>query len=187
MAFEWLAGMAMNVLSSAAWDGVKGAFGQRETSSILTLGLESSAPLPPGIQRQTSELETLSRIQTLLSSTESIQYLRDHDFGNAHRGAFLEPLDRFIEQTGGPEDQFLSSGLERLRQELRTAIATFQRLVGKYTFCHLQPDMYEIPGEWERNGSGLYWQAVRELNAAAAEVIRSYDVLILTARRELLR
>lgn len=95
-------------------------------------GVTSSVQdLPPGSQRQASDLDTLRRIQTLLPSTESIQYLRDHDFGNAHRGAFLEPLDRFLEQTGGPEDQFLSSGLERLRQELRTAIATFQWILPK--------------------------------------------------------
>jgi hypothetical protein len=189
MALDWLSGIIMNVASSAGWDGIKGLFGARGDQEVLSLGLEQPAsPIqPPGSRRQEADLATLERIKNLLPSTETIQYLRDHSFGFAHRGEFLEPLDRFLEQTGGPEHQFLSPALERLRQEFRTDVATFQALAGKYTFRHIQPDMYEVPGEWERNGSGLYWKAVGELNATAREVVCKYDVLVQTARRELLR
>lgn len=186
MAFELFTGILTNIASSALWDGLKQIVGC-ETQAPLTLGLETAEARPPNPQRLAADLETLRRIQALLPSTETIQYLRNHNFGNAHRGAFLEPLDRFLEQTGGPADSFLSPALERLRQEFREVIATFQSLVGKYTFRHLQPDMYEVPDEWERNGSGLYWKAVDELNAAATEVVRNYDELVQAARGELLR
>jgi hypothetical protein len=185
----WLFGVITNIVSSAVWDGLK-AFEGLGGDEPIRLGLEVSDDefLANGPTRRTADLATLERIQQLLPSTGTIEYLRDHSFGKAHRGAFLEPLDRFLEQTAGPENQFLSSGrLERLRQEFRTAVATFQNLIGKYTFRHIQEDIYEIPGEWERNGSGLYWKATRELNAAAAAVVEKYEELVSTARRQLLR
>lgn len=160
---------------------------RNESSTSLSLDLGESSPLPPGPQRLAADRETLSRIQIMLPSTETIQYLRDHSFGNAHRGAFLEPLDHFLAQTGGPEDRFLSRSLEPLRRELRAAVSDFQQLVGKYTFRHVQEDMYEIPGEWERNGSGLYWKAAHEINAAAAEIVAKFDRLVSAARRELIQ
>ena len=158
-----------------------------ENDGPLALGLELPPVPSPGPERQAADLATLNRIQVLLPSADTIQYLRDHSFGNAHRGAFLEPLDRFLEQTGGPEDQFLSPGLERLRQEFRTAIVTFQNLVARYTFLGIQADMYEISEMWERDGSGRYFKAVDEMNAAATEVVSKYDGLVQTARTELLR
>ncbi len=188
MTFEWLIGIVANIFSSAVWDGAKGAFNARGNESITSLGLEQPASMihPPGSKRQLADLATLERIQSLLPSTETMQYLRDHSFGNAHRGMFLEPLDRFLEQTAGPEDQFLSSGLERRRQELRAAVSKFQGLVGKYTFRHFQEDIYEVPGEWEREQSGMYWEAISLINAAAEEVTHRYDELVQTGRRELL-
>jgi hypothetical protein len=190
MAFDWLIGIGTNLFSSAIWDGAKGAFGAGRDDQVLSLGLEQPASLiqAAGSGRQAADLATLERIQNLLPSTETIQYLRDHSFGNAHRGAFLEPLDRFLEQTGGPEDQFLTPTLERMRQELRTAISTFQRLIAKYTFRHLQPDMYEIPGEWERDKErrSTFFEAIRSINAAAEDVTLKYDALVQAARKDLI-
>jgi hypothetical protein len=187
LVLEWLAGIGSKIVSNALWEGIKSRLGTRGDEQVISLGLE----LPPvpsrGPHGQAADLATLNRIQELLPSTGTIEYLRVHSFGNAHRGAFLEPLDRFLEETGGPENRFLSPELETLRRNFRDAIATFQALVGKYTFRHIQPDMYEVPAEWERKGSGLYWKAAREMNTAAAEVTRRYDKLIETARRELLR
>ena len=188
----WILGVMTNIASSAAWDFVKGVVGAQRNEPI-SLGLEqpalearSDASTGPG--RRSTDLVTLERIQELLPGTGiTMEYLRDHDFGNTHRGAFLEPLDRFLEQTAGPESKFLSPGLERLRQEFRCAVNSFQALIGKYTFRHIQEDMYEIPSEWERNGSGLYWKAVRELNSAAKAVVDKYDEVVSTARRELLQ
>jgi hypothetical protein len=188
----WILGVMTSIFSSAVWDSLKGIVGLGRDEPI-SLGLEQptieafSGGLP-GPTRRSADLATLERIQQLLPSTETIEYLRVHSFGNAHRGAFLEPLDRFLEQTAGPESQFLSSGrLERLRQEFRTAVQTFQALIGRYTFRHIQEDMYEIPSEWELNGSGLYWKATRELNAAATAVVEKYEEFVSTARRELLQ
>jgi hypothetical protein len=187
MAFEWLVGFVTNILSSAIWDGAKRAFSKRDSWSIQTLGLESAPIQSPGPERKAEDLATLNRIQALLPDTSTIQYLREHSFGNAHRGAFLEPLDRFLEQTRGPGEQFLSPGLESLRQNFRTTVATFQGLINKYTRPHLQRDMYEVPSELEVRHPQVYWKAVNDLNKAAEEVTRQYDHLVYTARRELLR
>jgi uncharacterized protein YukE len=186
MAFEWLIGVITNIFSNAIWDGAKRFFGEGDSRPIQTLGLELAPDSVLGPEWRAADLATLNRIQALLP-TDTILYLRDHSFGFAHRGAYLEPLDRFLEQTRGPEDQFLSSGLERLRQGFRTAVATFQNLVAKNTFRSIQADMYEIPEEWERDGSGRYFKAADELNAAATMVVRMYDELVQIARKELLR
>lgn len=139
-----------------------------------------------------TDRQTLSKLMDRLPNNGSIAFIRTFDFDNRYQYNSLSDFHYFVEDTNGPEHEFLDPDLEKLRQTLRIAIGTFLRQVASNTFvCEHPPSetfensWHQIDREFALRDPKAYRSAIDFMNTAADELIEAYDVLIRAARRNL--
>ncbi len=131
--------------------------------------------------------EIFRKFREALPSTGSIEFFREHNFGDPFEAEKLSDLFAFIQSSTLPENEFLDMDLEGLRAKLIDAVQDFVEKSGIYTFTWRQDGWNHVPEYNSRTDEPLtnFRSRVKELNDGAISVCNAYDELIRVGRRKL--
>jgi len=131
--------------------------------------------------------ETLTKIQNILPSAGSIEYIRSFDFGNIFDVDRLNDLNQFIRASEQPEFTFIDKELERLRQALITIVKKFYYELGNESFPikkYTSERLNEIRRP-EEVGDNEFDKQQKYFNDLSLHVCENYDKLVILAKRKL--
>ena len=140
---------------------------------------------PPALQPGLgADRQTLEGLLSLMAATGTIDFLRDNNFaGYSFDTNRLNGIGTYITQRG-PERQFIDAELEALREAFHGAATKFLSVVGTGTWP-MGEGHNSVPQEWELEEPERFQRVVTELHDGAALVCKSYDALVVAARRKL--
>jgi len=146
--------------------------------------------LAPIVQQRAGTIEadkaTFADLRKCLPSTGNMKFIRESTFGFSFRDSDIAELEKFGDDRGGPEHEFLDEELESQRREFQKKLLAFLRHIGHHTYrINHNIDRLEVPGEWEINDPSRFHNAIEELGKAADEVCEAYDAMIRLGRRKL--
>jgi hypothetical protein len=130
--------------------------------------------------------KTLSLIIEIFDESDSIGFLREHDFGGLFNREYIKPLNEFVYVSKNPDQKMLIEELEDLRIQLVDKATNLSKLLGlkthprKGTFSSVLPEEYQtkIRPKWVD-------EAANEINDAATEFVNLYEEFIHKARSTL--
>jgi hypothetical protein len=135
----------------------------------------------PGLAADTKTLDALT---SLMASTGTIDWLRENNFaGYSFNTNHLNGIGTYISQRG-PEREFIDVELEAMRKAFHDTATKFISVVGTETFP-MGDGRNTVPQEWELEEPERFRRVVTELHDLAALVCKSYDALVVAARRKL--
>ena len=125
-----------------------------------------------------------------LPSLGSIEFLRDHDFGNGFHLFELNQLDNFNGSSSDQGGEFLDAEMEKRRKQLAHSCMEMSRLIGRKTYPYAQGGLQGVPFEWSETWkykddpemgaqfAARYEEHVKTLNETARKVAQDYDSLL---------
>lgn len=127
------------------------------------------------------------QIRTILPSTGSIEFVRDHDYGGLFPIGAHNDLYNFRSYAKRPECEFMDSDLEGLRARLTEEIGRFLDRIGQYTFVlETRPNFCRVePNEHDFERAGLFEERRQELNDLADRISHTYREFVQMGRRKL--
>ena len=136
---------------------------------------------PPGI---VADRKTLDALINIMASTGTIDWLRENNFaGFSFDWSNLRGLDDWVNKKG-PEHEFINAALEALRKEFHSAANKFLLSLATETFS-TGNGRSSVPQEWEIEQPERFNRVVTEIHDGSELVCKTYDALVVTARRTL--
>jgi hypothetical protein len=146
-----------------------------------------AATVEYGERERERDTRVIAEIRSTLPRGRVHALLRMQDFGNAWRSEWMDAIFH-LERKNDVEDRFLDPTLERLRQDLHTAVEELSELFAAETF----PVRGAGAAEWQDVGvragedRELWNRRKTLLNEASDRVADAYDALMEEARRKTL-
>ena len=118
----------------------------------------------------------------LPSGQDSVQFLKDHDMGDAYERSQLKPLLDFRHYWSTPDHEFANRTLEQKRERFMSALAAFLSRLGKDSQPHqTQRDWYRIVSD--EHDAALFNESRDALNHLSCKAYEAYCDLVKTGRK----
>jgi hypothetical protein len=128
------------------------------------------------------------RLRDLLPSTGTIDYVRQHHYGEPFLALEHRSLYDYLKGCSLPEFEFIDPDLEGLRVELYERTRMFIDVVSRNTFRVDMPGLegyLAVPAEWKNQEWERWEEAVKVINESADALCSVYDSLVRLGRRKL--
>lgn len=130
----------------------------------------------------------LKEIRAMLYESQTIEFMRVHDFGGPFFSDVISPLDDYLHKSDNdPEFEFLDSDLNDLKKELDQNIRALLDTLHNDTFkLDANPTLNAVPKEWRRENPDRFNEVVKNANHHATKLVEIYNELVQVARNKMI-
>ena len=119
--------------------------------------------------------------ETIAILGDFVVWAKDFWFDKDHTPEQVVPPTHYLHFYERVENRFANAELLVLQEKLMKACLRFDKISGIETFP-MGGDRYGIPPEWRETDPARHERAVREITAAADDVVAAYGDLVTTAK-----